>query len=35
VPGKDPIITPELFGADYMKELIEKEVPVPEGEKTP
>ncbi len=27
VPGKDPIITPELFGADYMKELITREIP--------
>ncbi|MFC7336269.1 protein-disulfide reductase DsbD family protein [Haloferula chungangensis] len=27
VPGKDPIITPELLSADYMKELIEKELP--------
>ncbi len=35
VPGKDPIITPELFGADYMKELITKEVPMSEEEKTP
>ncbi len=27
VPGKDPVITPELFGVDYMKELITKEIP--------
>jgi thiol:disulfide interchange protein/DsbC/DsbD-like thiol-disulfide interchange protein len=28
VPGKEPIITPELLTADYLKELFEKEVPL-------
>ncbi len=32
VPEKDPIITPELLGPDYMKDLITREVPVPEKE---
>jgi thiol:disulfide interchange protein len=35
VPGREPIITQELFGADYMKELITKEVPLKDGEKAP
>jgi thiol:disulfide interchange protein DsbD len=32
VPGKEPIITPELLSADYLKELFEKEVPLPNSE---
>lgn len=35
VPGKDPIVTPELLTPGYMKELITKEVPLKSGEKTP
>ena len=27
VPGKEPIITPELLSADYLKELFSKEIP--------
>lgn len=30
VPGKEPIVTPELLTPDYMKSLITREVPVPE-----
>ena len=32
VPGKEPIIAPELLSADYLKELIIAEVPLPEPE---
>ncbi len=32
VPEKDPIITPELLSPDYMRDLITREVPVPEKE---
>ncbi|MEI7927293.1 MAG: hypothetical protein WCH40_01985, partial [Verrucomicrobiales bacterium] len=27
VPGKDPIVTPELLTPDYLKELFGKEIP--------
>jgi thiol:disulfide interchange protein len=30
VPGKEPIITPELLTADYLKELFSKEIPAKE-----
>ena len=30
VPGKDPIITPELLSPDYLLELFSEEVPNPE-----
>ncbi|MEK7950181.1 protein-disulfide reductase DsbD family protein [Luteolibacter soli] len=30
VPGKEPVITPELLDAGYMKDLITREVPLPE-----
>ncbi|BCX46135.1 thiol:disulfide interchange protein [Haloferula helveola] len=29
VPGKEPIITPEILSADYLKDLFTKEVPAP------
>ena len=32
VPGKEPIVTPELLTADYLGELITKEVPPPAAE---
>lgn len=32
IPGKDPIITPEILTASYMKELINREVPPAEKE---
>lgn len=32
VPGKEPIITPELLSSGYLKELFEKEVPLPKTE---
>ncbi|WP_035601027.1 thioredoxin family protein [Haloferula sp. BvORR071] len=36
VPGKDPIVTPEILTPDYMKELIIREVPLStKGDKTP
>lgn len=35
VPGKDPIVTPEILTPGYMKELITREVPLPNGNKTP
>lgn len=31
VPGKDPIVTPELLTADYLKELFTKEIPAAAG----
>lgn len=33
VPGKDPIITPELLSAGYLKELFGKEIPSPKPDK--
>jgi thiol:disulfide interchange protein DsbD len=30
VPGKDPIITPEILSADYLEELFTEEVPPPD-----
>jgi DsbC/DsbD-like thiol-disulfide interchange protein/cytochrome c biogenesis protein CcdA len=35
VPGKDPIVTPELLTPGYMRDLITREVPLPNGNKTP
>lgn len=35
VPGKEPIVTPEVLTPGYMKDLITREVPVKEGNKTP
>ncbi len=32
VPGKDPLITPELLSPDYLKTLFTNEVPIPEKE---
>ncbi|MBK1826002.1 protein-disulfide reductase DsbD family protein [Haloferula rosea] len=30
IPGKEPIITPEILSSDYLEELFSSEVPVPE-----